>query len=148
MTREGTAWRAAGRAHDASSATAPPTPATSSVSGPGQAEGRAEERAQQRPTSHIPPADAAADSAELEELLWHWGSAYGIYYACGQWTARYLGEPGTLSAGSADELRQLIRADYNRRTVLRQSGGGVTEARNAMGAGERALRGLVDEGLI
>ena len=68
---------------------------------------------------------------------------YEISVSGSTWTALFLGGPGTLSAGSADELRYLIRADYAGRNAAEAAGGAP-----GMGEGERALRRLVDEGLV
>jgi len=83
------------------------------------------------------------EQEQLADLRWHWDLAYEINLSGGTWTARFLGGPGTLSAGSADELRHLIRADYAVRKAAEAAGGTLE-----MGEGERALRRLVDEGLV
>lgn len=89
------------------------------------------------------------DQEELADLRWHWDLAYEIDLAGDSWTARFLGGEGSLQAGSADELRVLIRADYASRKAAPASGGvpGETPGDGA-GAGERALRRLLDEGVI
>lgn len=87
------------------------------------------------------------EDGQLADLRWHWDLAYEINLVSGTWTARFL--PGTdlLSAPSADDLRLLIRADYAARTAGRAPR--VADPRcDDMGAGERALRRLRDEGVI
>jgi len=83
------------------------------------------------------------EQERLADLRWHWDLAYEISLSGEAWTARFLGGPGALSAGSAEELRNLIRADYAGRKAAETSGGTPS-----MGEGERALRRLVDEGLV
>jgi hypothetical protein len=83
----------------------------------------------------------ADDLAELAELRWHWDSAYKIDCGAGVWTARWIDGTDTLAAGTAYKLRALIRADYFARA-------GTKRRRGAMGAGERALRQLRDDGVI
>jgi hypothetical protein len=57
------------------------------------------------------------EELDLTGIRWHWGSAYGIGLDRGTWTAVPHADPDTvLTAGSADELRALIRADYFERT--------------------------------
>lgn len=54
-----------------------------------------------------------------------------------------------LSAGSADELRRLIRADYMERQVAcGQEGTAEGTVSHQVGAGEAALRRLRDQGVI
>jgi hypothetical protein len=61
---------------------------------------------------------AAASRAEeaagaLEELEFHWGSAYDIVIADGRWTARRRdGRGGTLADPLPEGLRLRIQADY------------------------------------
>ena len=61
---------------------------------------------------------AAASRAEeatgaLEELEFHWGSAYDIAIANGMWTARRKdGRCGTLADPLPEGLRLRIQADY------------------------------------
>jgi hypothetical protein len=83
------------------------------------------------------------EQEQLADLRWHWDLAYEINLSGETWTARFLGGPGTLLAGSADELRDLIRADYAARKAAEAADGTLE-----MGEGERALRRLVDEGLV
>jgi hypothetical protein len=91
--------------------------------------------------------DGARD--ELADLRWHWDSAYEINVSGQAWTARFLGGAETLQAASAGELRLLIRADYAARKTAATSECALADVpRCAMGAGERALRRLRDEGLI
>jgi len=89
------------------------------------------------------------DQDELADLRWHWDRAYEIDLSADTWTARFLGGPGSLEAGSAEELRRLIWADYASRKAADASG--VSQdgtPGDGVGAGERALRRLLDEGLI
>jgi hypothetical protein len=90
------------------------------------------------------------DDAALADLRWHWDSAYEISHDGGAWTARFLEGTATLSASSADELRDLVREDYwERKASARRVGqvpGGMEAA--VCGAGELALRRLIDEGII
>jgi hypothetical protein len=83
------------------------------------------------------------DLEQLADLRWHWDLAYEINLSEDTWTAEFLGGPGKLSAGSADELRNLIRADYAARKAAETVCGGPE-----MGEGERALRRLVDGGPV
>jgi hypothetical protein len=55
---------------------------------------------------------------DLSGMTWHWGDAYSISMENGTWTAIPLEDPdASLTANSADGLRELIRADYFRRTA-------------------------------
>ena len=89
------------------------------------------------------------DEEELADLRWHWDLAYEIDFSADTWTARFLGGAGSLEAGSPDELRRMIRADYaSRKAVAACSGSQDGTPRDGIGAGERALRRLLDEGVI
>jgi len=89
------------------------------------------------------------DQEELADLRWHWDLAYEIDLSGGTWIARFLGGESSLEADSADELRGLIRADYASRKAANASGGSHDgTSSDGIGAGERALRRLLDEGLI
>jgi len=56
-------------------------------------------------------AEEAADA--LEELEFHWGSAYDIAVTDGRWTARRKdGRGDTLASPLPEGLLQLVRADY------------------------------------
>ena len=90
------------------------------------------------------PERTAGDLAELAELRWHWDSAYKIDCGDGAWTARWIDGTDILTADTADELRELIRADDFARSGPRSRHG----AEAAMGTGERALRQLRDDGVI
>jgi hypothetical protein len=61
----------------------------------------------------------------LEELRWHWGSAYVIWYAIERdvWLAERRDDHETLRASSAGGLRDTIAADYAARPVPRPQGG-------------------------
>ncbi len=87
------------------------------------------------------------EDRQLADLRWHWDLAYEINLVSGTWTARFLPATDLLSASSADELRLLVRADY----LTRTAGWAPTASRTPdgdMGAGERALRRLRDDGVI
>jgi len=61
------------------------------------------------PEEHLRPGAAAA----LEELEFHWGSAYDIAVTGGRWTARRRdGRGGTLASPLPEGLWLRIRADY------------------------------------
>ena len=60
---------------------------------------------------------------ELEDLRWHWDEAYQISWQDGRFRAGRLDGRGSLQAGTAQELRDLIRADYAERPVPRRYGG-------------------------
>lgn len=61
----------------------------------------------------------------LASLHYHWGSAYWVQLIDDEtWIASPYRDPATLlTAGTADELRQLIRRDYDSRTVRRPEEG-------------------------
>jgi hypothetical protein len=89
------------------------------------------------------------DEEELASLRWHWDTAYEINLSAGTWTARFLPGTDTLTADSAADLRHLIRADYLSRHPGQASEDAPPEtAGRDVGAGERALRRLRDEGVI
>jgi len=61
------------------------------------------------PEENLRPGAAAA----LEELEFHWGSAYDIAVTDGRWTARRKdGRGDTLASPLPEGLLQLVRADY------------------------------------
>jgi hypothetical protein len=93
-----------------------------------------------------PPPD---EDEQLADLRWHWDTAYEISLNGETWTGRFLAGTEILTAPSADDLRGLIRADY----LLRNSAAALEDEPPAaggreMGAGERALRRMRDEGVI
>jgi len=94
--------------------------------------------------------DSGGDNQEeLADLRWHWDLAYEIDLSGNIWTAQFLGGEGSLLACSAEELRREIRADY----ASRKAAPMPRDKQNAApddgtGAGERALRRLLDQGLI
>jgi hypothetical protein len=88
------------------------------------------------------------DQEQLADLRWHWDLAYEINLCGETWTARFLGGGDMLSAGSADDLRGLIRADYASRTASAASDTGTGASRVEAGLGVRALRRLREEGVI
>jgi len=57
---------------------------------------------------------------QLAELRWHWGEAYAIAWT-GAFRAVRRDSGSVLTAGSAEGLRMLIRADYGHRPVPRRS---------------------------
>lgn len=61
---------------------------------------------------------------------------------------RVKGDNATLSAGSADELRGLIRADYISRKSAAASMRAAGPFNFRPGDGERALHTLIDDGVI
>jgi len=70
--------------------------------------------------AHVDDYSAVDRGMELADLCWHWGDAYEI-----NWSGAFRGvrrDNGlALVAASADGLRALIRSDYSRRPVPRQS---------------------------
>jgi hypothetical protein len=58
----------------------------------------------------------------LDELRFHWGSAYDIDLADGEWTARRRdGRGGTLADPSPEGLLRQMRADYTALPVPRST---------------------------
>jgi hypothetical protein len=57
---------------------------------------------------------------ELADLREHWGSAYAITYHSGVFIAVRRDTRDVLTAMTASELRDKIRADYHQRPVPRQ----------------------------
>lgn len=99
--------------------------------------------------SDDPLTGGAGRQSDLADLRWHWDSAYEINCSGGTWTARFLDETAVLSAASADDLRLLIRADYmSRKLVTKPGAASSRRSETDVGAGERALRRLRDEGVI
>jgi hypothetical protein len=62
---------------------------------------------------------SASSDAALADLRWHWGEAYEITEACGVWRAVRLDNQRAVVATEAEELRDLITADYARQPVPR-----------------------------
>jgi hypothetical protein len=59
-------------------------------------------------------------TADLDDLLWHWGSAYLISYGrAGGWIARRRDGGGSVRADSASVLLTEIRQDYSACAVRR-----------------------------
>jgi hypothetical protein len=60
-------------------------------------------------------------AADLDELRWHYGEAYLIHYLSGpgRWVAQRRDSHATMSAGSPDQLLDLIRTDYAAHPVPR-----------------------------
>ena len=53
------------------------------------------------------------EQSDLLDLTWHWESAYEFRVVDGVWQATPAGDPvGMLTADSAWELREKVRADY------------------------------------
>lgn len=54
-----------------------------------------------------------SDQSALNDLNWHWDTAYNISFDGVTWSASPLTQPtAVLTAESAPELRQQIREDY------------------------------------
>jgi len=59
-------------------------------------------------------------AADLDELRWHWGSAYVIEcFGLGSWVAQRRDGKGTVRADSPELLREMIVADYAARPIPR-----------------------------
>jgi hypothetical protein len=55
---------------------------------------------------------------DMTGMTWHWGEVYSIAMQEGTWRATWRADPQeVLTAHSADELREKIRADYAKRTA-------------------------------
>ncbi len=64
---------------------------------------------------------AEEDGGALEELEFHWGSAYDVALVDGRWTARRRdGRGGTLADPLPERLRLRIEADYAAMPVPRE----------------------------
>jgi len=67
----------------------------------------------------------------LNELRFHWSPAYTISYLPGPardlWIAQRADDGATLTADTADGLRDLIAADYAARPVSREAAPGEPE---------------------
>jgi hypothetical protein len=63
------------------------------------------------------------DERDLDELRWHWSSAYLIHHLGDRWVAQRRDSRATISAGTAGELQDLIARDYAARPVPRRDGG-------------------------
>lgn len=59
--------------------------------------------------------------ADLDELRWHWGSAYLVRRISGRWVAQRRDSHATVSAADPDQLLGLIRADYATRPMPRDT---------------------------
>jgi hypothetical protein len=63
------------------------------------------------------------DDSHLDDLKWHWGSAYVIgHMAADLWLAQRRDDRKVLHADSPEKLLELIRADYAKRPVNRYLG--------------------------
>ena len=100
-----------------------------------------------QPDGQVP---SEQEAAALADVRWHWDQAYEINCVAGTWTARYVDDTALLSAASEPALRALIRQDYfERRAEEIGALRAAIDAENAaMGAGERALRKLAEDGVI
>ncbi len=76
-------------------------------------------------TNGIRSAEAARDAA-LRDLDFHWGGAYRVAAGTGGWMATRRDDGRPLIAGSPDELRALILADYSAQPVPRDLRPGST----------------------
>ena len=90
---------------------------------------------------------AASQPAEqggaLEELRFHWGSAYDIGADGERYTARRRDAQGTLLTGSSPEALQLkIKADYQAMPVARDTPGNGESQQTMSEADERAVAAL------
>ncbi len=57
-----------------------------------------------------------AEQSDLLDMTWHWETAYRFEVIDGTWRAIPLSDPtGVLTAGTASELRELVRRDYGKR---------------------------------
>jgi len=56
---------------------------------------------------------------ELIDLENHWGTAYDLAFHRGEWLASRKDTHETLTASSAEGLREAIRRDYHRSPVPR-----------------------------
>jgi hypothetical protein len=100
-------------------------------------------------TTGARPGPSPDEEEQLADLRWHWDTAYEISLNGETWTGRFLAGTGILTAPSADDLRRLIREDYlARKSAARSEDAPPAAGAREMGAGERALRRLRDEGVI
>ena len=60
-----------------------------------------------------------ARQAALNDLDWHWGESYDLAVTRAGWVAKRLDNNRALVAGSPEELRALILADYTAEPVAR-----------------------------
>jgi sulfite reductase beta subunit-like hemoprotein len=96
-----------------------------------------------------PPGTSPDEEEQLADLRWHWDTAYEISLNGERWTARFVAGTVVLTAPSAEDLRRLIREDYlPRKSAVALEDGPPAAGAREMGAGERALRRLRDEGVI
>jgi hypothetical protein len=59
------------------------------------------------------PPISREDQSTLNDLNWHWDTAYNIAFDGDIWSASPLNEPTVvLTSDSADELREQMRTDY------------------------------------
>ena len=55
------------------------------------------------------------EASALADLQFHWDERYAIAFGGTVWSARWKAGGEDLTAGTAEALRELIRADYARR---------------------------------
>lgn len=97
--------------------------------------------------SESPATVGSDDESALADLRWHWGAAYEISIAENMWTARRRTGASLPPADSAGELLHLMRADYAEGAAPRSGEADKCEQPEP-GPGERALRRLLDDGII
>ena len=62
-----------------------------------------------------------SEPVDLRYLGFHWGQAYLVSYWQGRWRAARKDDSTTLRADTAEDLLELIRADYAARPVPRRA---------------------------
>jgi hypothetical protein len=67
--------------------------------------------------------DSDRDERDLDELRWHWSTAYLIHHLGDRWVAQRRDSRETISAPTAAGLGELITQDYAARPVARRNGG-------------------------
>ncbi len=88
-----------------------------------------------------PPRDIA-----LDDLRWHWGSAYDITFDGKSWTAKRYGTGRMLANDTPYGLRDMIVTDYSAHP--REAGGPEAGDPRATGTAPEALPRLVGAGLL
>ncbi len=64
------------------------------------------------------------DEHDLDQLRWHWDTAYLIHRLGGRWVAQRRDSRETISSDTAAGLLEAITRDYQARPVARRNGGG------------------------
>ena len=82
-----------------------------------------------------------SEPADLAYLCHHYGEAYEVNMRRGRYEARRRDDGTMLTADSAEDLLDLIRADYADRPVSRQIAGPTARNRLAAGSCLRASGG-------